>query len=289
VTVYKLVLSAFFLTILLLLGQVTQIPVTSGSAPASSVPTGAILMVNTGSCPAGYAEVAGMSGRTLVGTIAASANVGTTGGVDTITPAGSVDAPVFTGSAATSSADSGGTPSGTVSAPTFTGNLASLTHSGAAVAAHPAHTHAYTEVLNHTHTVTVTDPGHTHTQTVNSATTGGSSGYAPDTSTNTGVASGYTTQSRTTGITAATANPAGGVASGTTGGPDAALTHSVTQPDAHAYTPGGSVSQPTFTGSALGTHQHTLTATGTIAAPAFTGTQFDNRSAFMRVIFCIKT
>lgn len=78
------------------------------------------------------------------------------------------------------------------------------------------HTHAYTDVPNHTHPVSVTDPGHAHIQGVNSATTGGLSGYTPDTSTNTRVNSGYATSSATTGITAATSNPAGGVAQGTT-------------------------------------------------------------------------
>lgn len=38
-----------------------------------------------------------------------------------------------------------------------------------------------------------------------------------------------------------------------------------------AGTPAGTVSAPTFTGNALGTHSHTLTPTGTVAAPAFTG------------------
>jgi hypothetical protein len=84
-------------------------------------------------------------------------------------------------------------------------------HAGTAVADHASHTHTYTEV-----------PNHVHVQTVNSSTTGGASGYTPDTSTNTGVASGYST-----------ANPTGGVATGTTAGPNAILTHSVTQPGAH--------------------------------------------------------
>ena len=76
------------------------------------------------------------------------------------------------------------------------------------------HTHAaHTGVISHTHDVTVTDPGHTHVQGVNSAATGGLSGYTADTSTNTRVNSGYSTSSGTTGITAGTANPAGGVAS----------------------------------------------------------------------------
>jgi hypothetical protein len=69
-------------------------------------------------------------------------------------------------------------------------------------------------VVNHTHDVTVTDPGHTHVENSNNATTGGLRGWgAPDTSTNTPTATGYSTASATTGITASTANPAGGVAS----------------------------------------------------------------------------
>jgi microcystin-dependent protein len=60
------------------------------------------------------------------------------------------------------------------------------------------------------HTHTVTDPGHTHVQGVNSATTGGASGYTPDTSTNTRVNSGYSTSSATTGVTVG--NTGGGAA-----------------------------------------------------------------------------
>jgi hypothetical protein len=101
------------------------------------------------------------------------------------------------------------TPAGTVSAPTFTGT-------------------PFTDVINHTHVVTITDPGHAHVQGVNSATTGGLSGYTPDTSSNTRVNSGYSTSSSTTGISATTANPAGGV---------------------NSITPAGTVSAPTFTGT----------------------------------------
>jgi microcystin-dependent protein len=67
----------------------------------------------------------------------------------------------------------------------------SLTHTHAD---HATHTHTYTQV-----------PNHVHVQSVNSAATGGLSGYTADTSTNNGVASGYSTQ-----------NPTGGVATGTT-------------------------------------------------------------------------
>jgi hypothetical protein len=69
-------------------------------------------------------------------------------------------------------------------------------------------------VVSHTHDVTVTDPGHTHVENSNNATTGGLRGWgAADTSTNTSTATGYSTASATTGITATTSNPAGGAAS----------------------------------------------------------------------------
>jgi hypothetical protein len=73
---------------------------------------------------------------------------------------------------------------------------------------------ASSAVVNHTHDVTVTDPGHAHVENSNNATTGGLRGWgAADTSTNTPTATGYSTASATTGITASTANPSGGVAS----------------------------------------------------------------------------
>jgi hypothetical protein len=77
------------------------------------------------------------------------------------------------------------------------------------------HTHdAHSSPLNHTHNVTINDPGHVHDEYRNSATTGGLDGWAAgDTSTNTPLITGYDTGSKVTGITATTANPAGGVAS----------------------------------------------------------------------------
>ncbi len=146
------------------------------------------------------------------------------------------------------------TPTGAVSQPTFTGTQASLTHSGAAVG-----DHLINQVINHSHAVTVTDPGHNHTQnphshviTSQTATTGSATSYEHGTldtssaeaeATETTANATATNVSATTGITASTANPAGGAASIT-------LVHSVTQPSEHTYTPQGSVSQPTFTGNA---------------------------------------
>jgi microcystin-dependent protein len=67
----------------------------------------------------------------------------------------------------------------------------------------PAHTHSVTDP-GHTHV----QQAHSHVQSVNTAITGGLSGYTPDTSTNTSAASGYSTQpttavnnTATTGIT----------------------------------------------------------------------------------------
>jgi hypothetical protein len=59
-----------------------------------------------------------------------------------------------------------------------------------------------------THTLTTNEmPAHTHTQSVNSATNGGSSGYTPDTSTNTSTTSGYSTGSTGGGVAFSVMNP----------------------------------------------------------------------------------
>lgn len=103
------------------------------------------------------------------------------------------------------------TPQGTVSAPSFTGT-------------------PFTSVINHTHVVTVNDPGHAHTQRHLPTATGALIGQTIDTSMSGTLAnSGITTANATTGITATTANPAGGVTS---------------------ITPAGAISQPTFSGQA---------------------------------------
>jgi hypothetical protein len=166
-------------------------------------------------------------GQVLVGYKAGDPDFGTAGasvGAKTQAAAGTVSAPTFTGDAMGTHSHGAGT-------------LVPSAHSGAAVADHTPHTHTYTEV-----------PNHVHVQNINSGTTGGSSGYTPDTSTN-----------GSTATAISTANPTGGVATGTTAGPSATLTHSVTQPSNHtmsgtseaasAGTPSGTVSAPTFTGS----------------------------------------
>jgi hypothetical protein len=221
-------------------GTITPYYCTAGtwSTWNAAIPSGTLLMIASGTCPSGYTESSALNGKTLVGTLAANKDVGTTGGADTITPAGTNGAPVFTGSALGTHLHA-------------TGTYATSAHSGTAVADHASHTHTYTEVITHTHAVT----------SVGSLATG--------------AATNLTGASDTSSTTATAAAPAGAVSTGTTAGPSATLTHGVTQPSAH-----------TLSGSSEAVSAGT--PTGTNSAPVFTGTQFDNRSAFVRVIFCTK-
>lgn len=95
------------------------------------------------------------------------------------------------------------------------GTIAASAHAGAAVADHASHTHTYTDV-----------PNHVHVQQAQGGTTASTTGTHLMTSTATGGSLRSSGQS--------TLNPTGGVgATGTTAGPSATLTHSVTQPTAH--------------------------------------------------------
>jgi hypothetical protein len=155
------------------------------------IPSGLITITLT-TCPAGWTEATELNGVTLQGTLTTNGNVGTTGGADSVTPAGTNSAPTFTG-----------TP--------------------------------FTSVINHTHAVTVT-------YNVQGNTTAATTGTHVMTST----ATGGSARAPTSGdvVSATTANPSGGVSS--------------------------------------------ITPAGTVTAPVFTGNSFDNRSAFVRVIFCKK-
>ncbi len=228
------------------------------------------------------------AGRVLVGIDPSDTDFDTAGeevGAKTVVAAGSCSVPTFTGSALGTHSHGAGT-------------LATSAHSGAAVADHASHTHTYSEVLNHTHPINVTDPTHNHTQnshnhtqdahshviTSQTATTGGATSYehgtldtssaeaeatettSPATATN--QAATATNIAASTGITCTSSNPAGGVASGTTAGPSATLTHSVMQPSDHtvsgstqavsAGTPSGTVSAPNFTGTPTSVVQPSL-------------------------------
>lgn len=313
------------------------------SGGSEGLPVGSIVFVSSGGCPTGTAEATDLNGYTVSVTTVAQGNVGTTGGSDSVIPAGTVGAPTFTGTPnQVTSATSAGTPAGTNSTVAYTpaGTNGAVTVSGS-TAAEATHTHSVTaagtngtaaftpagtngtvsftpagtngtvsftpagtngtvsftpagtiawpvgvptsnaltfagtsfsSVINHTHTVTITDPGHVHVQSVNSGTTGGSNGYTPDTSTSGTSTAGYSTISATTGITAADSNPAGGVSSITPAG--TINTPTLSWPAGVPTLAGssGTVPAQTFTGSAGTVPAETFTGSaGTVPAETFTG------------------
>src|SRR3990167_4926089 len=193
---------------------------------AAVYPVGALYVSTAATSPAtlfGFGTWAAFAaGRVLVGLDATDPDFDVaeeTGGAKTVAAVGTNSVPIFTGSAL-----------GT-------------------------HAHDYSDIVQHTHAVNVTDGGHNHTQNAHNhamtnlrgATTGGTTtGFG-------GIVAGNDTSStvtawsmptavatniaNTTGITATTDNPVGSGASGTT---DAVS----------AGTPAGTVSAPVFTGSA---------------------------------------
>lgn len=279
---------------------------------------GVTFIILTGTCPTGTTEVTSLDAAMPYGTLAAHGDIGGTGGNNTITPTVATltaAAQTFTGSSATSSAVSAGTPAGsngtvtgpaqvvswpagvpTIAAGSFTQPTVSWpagvpTISGTTI-------NSFSSVINHTHTITVT-----------SLVQGGTTAATTGTHIMTSTATGGSARAPTSGdsFTATSANPAGGVAS---------ITPTINAPGAIAWPAGvptnasgafteGAISWPagvptnatstipaeTFTGSPLGTHTHTLTATGTNGSSAVTGTlsNFDNRSAFVKVIYCQKS
>jgi hypothetical protein len=154
----------------------------------------------------------------------------------------------------------------TAAAQTFTGSSATTSSVSGGTPAGTVSTPTFTgtpftSVINHTHTITVT-----------SLVQGGTTAATTGTHVMTSTATGGSARAITAGdsITATSANPSGGVTS---------------------ITPAGTVSTPTFTGSALAGHTHTLTATGTNSTSVVTGTlnSFDNRPAYVKVIYCQKS
>ena len=123
--------------------------------------------------------------------------------------------------------------------------------SGTAVADHAAHTHSVTSDVSvaahasHTHTYTAV-PNHTHPHNMQGGTTAATTG--------TNVMGSTATGGSSRAMAIATSNPTGGVATGTTAGPSASLTHTMTNNAVTSGNPSAtlshSVTQGTFTGSA---------------------------------------
>jgi hypothetical protein len=257
--------------------------VTVGGGGGSAVPAGAMLLVDAGTCPTGFAEVSGLDGKFLVGTLAANGNVGTSAGSDTVTPAGTVTAPTFTGNAVASSAVSAGTPAGTNGTVSFTpdGTVTQAIFTGAPLA---THTHMFTGTVlaTHAHELPFQIPTTTTLRPIAIATFGTGTARAA-----TSVSPAFTANTTSAAVALSQA-----ISAGTPAGTNAAVTAGTPAGTINAQTfagTGGTVPAPTFTGSPLGTHSHTTTASGSISAPTFTGSSLDNRPAFTRVIVCKKT
>ncbi len=137
---------------------------------------------------------------------------------------------------------------------------------------------------------------HVHVENINSATTGGTNGFGVDTSTNTSSATGYSTANPTGG--SATCTPAGtnGTAAVTGTMNSSAVTGTL---NSTTLTPLGSNASSAVSGTSDatsgGTPAGTLdsvsggTPSGSVSAPTFTGASAENRSSFVKVIFCSKT
>lgn len=127
-------------------------------ADAGGVPAGLITLSLT-SCPTGWAEASALNGVMLRGTVAANGNVGTTGGSDSRTPAGTLtwpaSVPTFAGSSGTTSAVSAGTPAGTIANHTIVSTKQGASAGNVVTTA----THVFTGSALATHTHTLTPSG----------------------------------------------------------------------------------------------------------------------------------
>jgi len=283
-------------------GQVVSAP-----APPAGVPSGMIAFIATGTCPSGWTENDTLATYNILVTTTVAGDVGTHGGSNSYTPAGtagvsslSAAAQTFTGSSTTVPAET--VNSLTAAAQTFTGS--STTVPAETVNSLTAAAQTFTGALDTTSSTSGGTPagsnsGGSFSEGAISWPTGGSSvpvfSGASDTTSATsgGTPAGTNGTTTTSGNCAATAIAAGtgslnackttapnlAVPAETfTGSALATHTHTVTPTGTVAWpTPvptiaSGTFTQPTFSGSALAGHTHTVTPTGTNGTSAVTGT-----------------
>lgn len=222
----------------------------------------------------------------------------------TYTPAGTVSQPTFTGTAGTASAtytpagsvtvkagnSSNYTPAGTVTQPTFSGTAATIAVSGgtgtttytpAGSVSKPNITVTPSTTIVNSITAVGTLPTLTTTVSNENLTIGFSQGTLPTKGSNTTVMTGASaalaaTPTFTGTGTRLTASytPAGTVSQPTFSGTQTALSGTFSGTEAtveSSYTPTGTVSQPTFTGTGKRLVVEDYTPAGTISKPTFTG------------------
>jgi hypothetical protein len=236
------------------------LPQMKAQTPWGAYPTGNVTMTLNAACPTGTAEISAFNGAMPYGTIAANGDVGATGGANTITPAGS-------------NATANFTPAGTVAAPVFTGSAGTVP---AETISWPAGvpTFSGSALGTHTHTVTPTGTNGTASVGTTSGSLAGSSTGAFSKIGNVSPGSSFTVPAETfTGTQDTTSAVSAGTPAGTVAWPAGVPTNATA-----SFTPIGTNSAPAFIG-----------AQGTIPAETWTGNSFDNRSAFVKVIFCQKT
>ena len=263
------------------------------SAATYSLPSGVILPIVSGSCPAGTTENDSLAGVMLYGTTSANMDVGGTGGSNTVTPGGTNSTPTL----AMNSYTPVGTNSTVSFTPAGTNATASFTPAGnnsAGTISWPAGVPTFSGASDTTSSVSAGTPAGTNgTATLSSVGT--------KMVTTSGTTFAFTTLAGT--ASAASANitvPAETF----TGAALAGHTHTVTPTGTVAWPAGvptvtadtfsgnaGTVPGETFTGTSGTVPAQTFTGqaatlTGSVSAPVFSGTPLDNRSAFVKVIFC---
>ncbi len=281
-------------------GQAIQGTNVDGSANCiaiggGSIPSGLITFVVSGTCPSGWTEVTGLAGRTLFGTLAANGDVGTTGGSDTVTASGTVSAPTFTGNALAGHAH------------TFTGSLlATHTHTAGTLSA-AAQTFTGSSTTVPAETVNSLTAA---AQTVNSMTAAaqtitwpaGVPTQAADTFTTTkfttsgsGTAA-FVTESARGAISWPAGVPTNGTSAVTGTMNSSAVTGTLnsttlTPLGGNASSAVSGASDATSGGTPAGTLDSVSggTPSGSVSAPTFTGASAENRSSYVKVIFCSKT
>lgn len=259
-----------------------------GAAAAADVVPSGMIMFTVTSCPSGWTEQNWTADFALM-TIAANGDAGTTGSASVSLTAA---AQTFTGTTSQStSAVSAGTPAGTNTLGAYTPGTISWPAGVPTIAAGvftqptiswPANVPTYTGSLG-----TLAAPAHTHTITQSSITTtkfttssSGSAAY-----TGGGV---VTTPSGSASSTTITGVPGGTVAwpaNPPTNASGAFAEGAISWPLGVPTIGAGSFTQPTFTGTALGTHSHTITPSGTNGTSPVTGTV---TPAYIKLIPCKK-